>query len=143
MTGYGIILVALDLTEDAKTVLRQARRLCGSDDFSELHLIHVAENPVTGYGNATGKNHRVGELHMRQEIFPRLKALADDLDADHLHIAFGDAAEEVHRLADRLGADVIVTGSHGERGIRRLLGTTANSIAHHAKRDVLTVRISR
>lgn len=142
MTGYGIILVAMDLTEDGKTVLRQARRLCGPKDSSQLHLIHVAEHPVTGYGNVTRKNHRVGELHLRQEIFPRLKALADDLDADRLHIAFGDAAEEVNRLADSLGANVIVTGSHGERGIRRLLGTTANSIAHHASCDVLTVRIA-
>ena len=142
MSGYGVILVALDLTEDAKMVMRQARRLCGPEDSSQLHLVHVAEHPVSGYGNVTSKNHRVGELHLRQEIFPRLKALADDLDADRLHIAFGDAAEEVNRLADSLGASVIVTGSHGERGIRRLLGTTANSIAHHASCDVLTVRIA-
>lgn len=142
MTGYEKILVAVDLTEDAKTVLRQARRLCGPDDSSQLHLIHVSEHPVTGHGNVTSKNHRVGEIHLRQEIFPRLQALADDLDAEQLHIAFGDAAEEVSRLANALGAHIIVTGSHGERGIRRLLGTTANSIAHHANCDVLTVRIA-
>jgi universal stress protein A len=141
MSGYRTILVALDLTEDSETVLRHARRLCGPD-CSGLHLVHVAEHPVTGYGNMTGKNHRVSELQVRQQIFPRLKALGENLTTDQLHITFGDAADEINLLAKKLGAEVIVTGSHGERGIRRLLGSTASSIAHHASCDVLTVRIS-
>lgn len=142
MPAYLTILVALDLTEDAATILARARRLCARE-CTGLHLIHVAEHPVTGYGKVTGKNHRVGEIQVRQQIYPRLKALGKDLPADNLHIAFGDPADEVNRLAEKLVAEVIVTGSHGERGIRRLLGSTASSIAHGANCDVLTVRIKR
>lgn len=141
MPAYLTILAALDLTEDSAKVLARALRLC-NQDCSGLHLIHVAEHPVTGYGNITGKNHRVGEIQVRQEIFPKLKALGKDLPSDNLHIAFGDPANEVNLLAEKLAAEVIVTGSHGERGIKRLLGSTASSIAHDAKCDVLTVRIT-
>lgn len=140
MPSYRIILVALDLTPDSARILAKARRLCDRD-YSGLHLIHVADHPITGYGEITGKNHRRGEIQVRQQIFPQLKALAKDLTIENLHIAFGDPADEVHRLADKLAAEVIVTGSHGERGIKRLLGSTASSIAHGAKCDVLTVRI--
>ena len=36
-------------------------------------------------------------------------------------------------------ADVIVIGSHGHSGQRRMLGTTANKLLHGAKSDILTV----
>jgi universal stress protein A len=36
---------------------------------------------------------------------------------------------------------LIVVGSHGRHGVRLLLGSTANGILHHAKCDVLAVRI--
>lgn len=140
MPSYRIILVALDLTSDSGRILARARRLCDRD-YSGLHIVHVAEHPVTGYGKATGKNHRVGEIQVRQQIFPQLKELAKDLPTENLHIAFGEPADEVHLLADKLTAEVIVTGSHGATGIKRLLGSTASSIAHGAKCDVLTVRI--
>ncbi len=38
-------------------------------------------------------------------------------------------------------ADLIVTGSHGRKGIARLLDSTANSIMHSARCDVLVVKI--
>lgn len=140
MPSYRVILVALDLSPDSDRIMARARRLCDRDSPG-LHLVHVSDHPVTAYGEATGKNHRVGEIQVRQQIFPQLKALAKDLPVENLHIAFGDPADEVHLLADKLAAEIIVTGSHGERGIKRLLGSTASSIAHGAKCDVLTVRI--
>lgn len=140
MPAYLTVLAALDLTDDAAKVLARAQRICDRE-AGDLHLVHVAEHPVTGYGNITGKNHRVGEIQVRQQVYPHLRALGGDLPAENLHIAFGDPAEEVPILAEKLGAEVIVTGSHGERGIRRLLGSTASGIAHGANCDVLTVRI--
>ncbi|WP_292363901.1 universal stress protein, partial [Methylophaga sp. UBA1464] len=37
--------------------------------------------------------------------------------------------------------DLIVVGSHGRKGIKMLLGSTANAILHHARCDVLAVRL--
>jgi len=43
--------------------------------------------------------------------------------------------------AEGLHADLIVLGTHGHRGIGRLLGSTASAVVHSARCDVLTVRI--
>lgn len=142
MPHYSIILAALDLSPDSVMVIDRAKRLC-EGDWSRLHLVHVAERPVTALGSATGKNHRHGELQVRQEIYPELHQLVEDiaLPPDHFHIVFGDPASEITYLADKLGAEVIVSGSHGETAIKRLLGSTASDIIHDAHCDVLTVRI--
>ena len=41
----------------------------------------------------------------------------------------------------RAVARLIVVGSHGRHGLALLLGSTANGVLHHAKCDVLAVRI--
>jgi len=37
--------------------------------------------------------------------------------------------------------DLIVLGTHGQKGVQLLLGTTANSVLHGSNCDVLAVRI--
>ena len=36
--------------------------------------------------------------------------------------------------------DLIVIGSHGDRGLDRIVGTTASKVVNHADRNVLIVR---
>lgn len=45
------------------------------------------------------------------------------------------------QLGEALHSDLIVVGTHGHRGIARLLGSTANAVSHNARCDVLTVHI--
>ena len=53
--------------------------------------------------------------------------------------AAGDAAEAIVRVADQIGADLIVVGNKGMKGVRRVLGSVPNSVAHHANCSVLIV----
>jgi len=47
---------------------------------------------------------------------------------------------EICRLANEVGADLIVTGTHGRTGIRHaLIGSVAERVVRHAGRPVLTV----
>ena len=55
------------------------------------------------------------------------------------HPASGDAAEAIVRVADRIGADLIVVGNKGMKGVRRVLGSVPNSVAHSANCSVLIV----
>ena len=41
--------------------------------------------------------------------------------------------------SDELDVDLIVLGSHGYRGLDKLLGTTAGSVANRSRRDVFVV----
>jgi nucleotide-binding universal stress UspA family protein len=53
----------------------------------------------------------------------------------------GDPAKKIVELADSIGADLIVVGSHGHGAISSaLLGSVSRGILHRARRPVLVVR---
>jgi len=142
MPEYGAVLAAIDLSDESNCVIQRGLRLVGGNR-EKLHLIHACEHPITGYGEATGKNHVVTEVQIRQEVYPDLENLARayEIPQENLHIEFGKAADVIHEMADKLHAELIVIGSHGKKGLELLLGSTANSVIHGATCDVLTVRI--
>ncbi len=56
----------------------------------------------------------------------------------------GQAAEEILRYADELGADLIVIGARGHSKLDRLLiGTTAERVVRHARCPVLVVPLPK
>jgi nucleotide-binding universal stress UspA family protein len=61
----------------------------------------------------------------------------------HGHAVEGDPADAILRVAEDMGADVIVVGNKGMTGTKRfLLGSVPNKISHHAPCSVLIVRTS-
>ena len=63
----------------------------------------------------------------------------EDLEVEHT-LESGHAGEQVCRRARDLGADLIVTSTHGRTGLKRiLLGSTAEYIVRHASCPVLVV----
>jgi len=56
-------------------------------------------------------------------------------------VVTGYAAEEILRVADEERVDIIIMGTHGRRGIDRILfGSVAEKIVKSSKRPVLTIR---
>jgi nucleotide-binding universal stress UspA family protein len=59
-------------------------------------------------------------------------------------VEVGDAADVICRVADRLGVDVVIVGSHGRGGLGRLfLGSVSEHVVRHAPCPVLVVREPR
>ena len=59
----------------------------------------------------------------------------------HISVEIGDVRVSIIRAAEEWHADLIMVGSHGQRGIESfLLGNVAESIARHAKCSVEIVR---
>jgi universal stress protein A len=58
-----------------------------------------------------------------------------------IKIEFGSVKNEVLRVAEEIGADLIVIGSHGRHGLSRLLGSSTSGIVQGAECDVLTIRV--
>jgi nucleotide-binding universal stress UspA family protein len=57
------------------------------------------------------------------------------------NVAVGDAAHKIVEAAGNTGADLIVLGSRGLRGLKRvLLGSVARNVVFHAPTSVLVVR---
>jgi len=73
----------------------------------------------------------------------RLAKLADDLGIEKQNqwLETGSPKLELVRIAKENKVDLIIVGSHGRHGLALLLGSTANGVLHHAKCDVLAVRL--
>jgi universal stress protein A len=63
------------------------------------------------------------------------------IDDDNQWLVWGVPNQEIVQIAKQEQIDLIVVGSHGRHGLALLLGSTANSILHHATCDVLAVRL--
>jgi nucleotide-binding universal stress UspA family protein len=53
------------------------------------------------------------------------------------HVATGDAAAAIVKIAREVKADLVVVGNRGMTGVRRVLGSVPNSVAHAAPCSVL------
>jgi nucleotide-binding universal stress UspA family protein len=68
----------------------------------------------------------------------RLRAMAMDATAE---VREGEPSEEIVRSADEFGADLIVVGTRGATGLKRLLlGSVARNVLYRAKCSVLIAR---
>ncbi|MCH7817585.1 MAG: universal stress protein [Proteobacteria bacterium] len=140
---YNKILVAVDLSSDSRKVIDTAVDMVNRDS-SKLHLVHVVE-PVAAAYSMDIYAVNIGEL--QQEAInmaeQRLKKIGNELDigSDEVHTLLGAPAPEIRNLANEIGADAIVIGSHGHAGWKILLGSTAIKVLHGATCDVLTVHV--
>ena len=138
---YKKILVALDLSNDSNKVVDTAIHMAGND-ASKLHLVHVVEPVAAAYSMDI---YAVNINELQQEAISlaekRLEKLGAEkgVSSDKIHTLLGAPAPEIRSLADEVGADAIVIGSHGFSGKKRMLGATANKLLHGAKCDILTV----
>ncbi|MBD3671663.1 MAG: universal stress protein [Gammaproteobacteria bacterium] len=142
---YHNILIALDLSDEAKLVLERGQEI--ARQFSAgLKLIHVVEPilPAPPYELPS-----VSPLEMEQELSQqarrRLQELAQSvgIDTEDVVIETGSTTTCIVDFAVEQKADLIVIGSHGRHGVGLLLGSTANSVLHHTRVDVLAVRVGQ
>ena len=67
------------------------------------------------------------------------RARGEDIEVKD-HAPKGSAADAIVATAKQEGADLIVIGSVGMQGARRVLGSVPNKVSHQAPCDVLIVQ---
>ncbi|MDD9890160.1 MAG: universal stress protein [Gammaproteobacteria bacterium] len=140
---YNNVLVAVDLSNDSQKVIDTAVRMA-KGGASKLQLVHVVEPVAAAYSMDI---YAVNVSELQQEAInyaeQRLEKIGAELeiDGDHLHTIMGAPAPEIRNLANELGCDAIVIGSHGHSGWKILLGSTAIKVLHGSTCDVLTVHV--
>lgn len=142
MSNYRTLLMAVDLSEDSQMVAEKAAALRDAYGAS-LHIIHVIEPLSFAYGGDIPMDFSGIQEEIHQQARTQLTAFGDKCgvaEADQ-HIVLGRPEVEIHALADELGVDLIVVGSHGRYGLALLMGSTANGVLHGASCDVLAVRV--
>lgn len=146
MSGYRNIVIAVDLSEESGAIIRKALDAAGTG--ASMHLVYVQEPMeavylgVVPYGPVFLGMDQV-EDRLQKELKDKQANWAAEhgIPAENTHFLSGTPAREIHRFAKEQEADLIVLGTHGQKGVQLLLGSTANSVLHGARCDVLVVRV--
>ncbi|MET4592039.1 universal stress protein [Arthrobacter sp. 754] len=131
----GIIVVGVDGSETAKKAAESARDLAAALDAS-LHVVSAFDSDRTEVFGSGSDQWIVSDADGAEHV---AKTVADFL-AGPVKVTYSSArgkpAEALIKEAERLQAKMIVVGNRRMRGIGRVLGSVANSVAHNAPCDV-------
>jgi universal stress protein A len=137
---YKHILFATDLTDESNYVVSKVKEIRGFNN-ALLSLIHVVE-PMPGYSYAyLGIEDIEGQLIAESKNAIAKLGAELNVAAKDQFVEVGPTKSKIQSIANDIGADLIICGSHGRHGLSLLLGSTANAILHGAKCDVLVVRL--
>lgn len=149
-TGHNFtIVVGIDFSELSDRALDQALEMASLREGAEVHALYVEPDlwsglalaPALGVADAEATAGKVADRcrqrvermapHLRKRQIRRVVA----------HFRRGSPAENVAQLAADLDADLVVVGSHGHRGLERLiLGSVAERVSRLARCPVWIVR---
>ena len=144
MKNYQHVLLAVDFSEQGDYVAGKARSLAYRFQ-AKLSIIHVLDNipmPDTNYGTVIplDQDSSYDLLEAEKAKFMQIGDLLN-VELANRWMVWGVPKQEIIQIADQEQVDLIVVGSHGRHGLALLLGSTANSVLHYAKCDVLAVRL--
>lgn len=145
---YRRILVAIDGSRPSALALNEAIKLAREQQAS-LRIVHVVDEGLTLSPDVPSANLAEAD----QTLYARGKALLDAAESQAREAGIqteGALVEEVgHRpghcilqQAQEWSADLIVCGTHGRRGLGRLiLGSNAEHVVRRATMPVLLLRV--
>ena len=145
--AYRKILVAVDGSAASNKGLREALRLAKAER-AKLCLLHVLDEfyAFAGYDGLGPMQDLIPSFREGGErILAKAKAVAAKsrvpTQTVMREVIGGPAAGPIVREAKKQRADLIVLGTHGRRGVRRLvLGSDAEQVVRTASVPVLLVR---
>lgn len=148
MKQWKTILVPTDFSPCSREAVKLAAEIA-QESGGVLHLLHVVEVPaglephslvhVDGVRNSVTVEQAAHEA-AEQLLAEHRGAIGSAVQVHTLSIT-GEAVPDVLAMAEKLGADLLVVGTHGRRGLSHLLlGSVAERLVRLANVPVLTVR---
>jgi universal stress protein A len=141
MLEMATILYPTDFSANAEAALALASALA-KEGHGRLVVLHVERPPLATLGGIAGvpplalEYDRQGAWEELQRILPSQSGFT----VEHC-LEYGEPASTILKTAEEVGADLIVMGTHGRTGLRRLLmGSVAEQVVRKASCPVLTVR---
>ena len=142
---YKDILLATDFSPHAKLAARRAREI--ADRYqARLLLIHVFDDVVLydEFYEPVVEERFLLQQTLQETARQQLSRLAGEIgitEEKDIQLLIGPPKATILDFAREQNIDLIVLGSHGRRGLERLLGSVAAGIVNSAPCDVLTVRL--
>lgn len=150
---YQRLIAAVDFSPHSLVAVKRAIELSKLYK-AELTLLHVINEEYLydilygpgdiGFaGYDAFKDATANEEVLREQADKRMADLLESLDTEGLNqeIVVGTPSHAILSMAEAKNADLIVMGTHGRRGLARLLGSNARSVVTKARCEVLTIRL--
>ena len=145
MLAYKHILIATDLEPETFELIETARSVAPHAKVSLIHAI-----PPVGF-NYGGISAYIPDMEYYEKVQTELLASKREhvnemieyhgLENVTWDIEVGKPAKTIKDYAAKHGVDLIILGSHGETGLKEILGTTARGVLNGAPCDVLTAHL--
>jgi nucleotide-binding universal stress UspA family protein len=146
MSRFHHLLVPLDFEDPSQEALEVAIALALTFD-AKLTVFHAWDLPVYSYAGLSYLPPDVATVveEAAEKSLASAMALATKrLPRAESVLVRGPAAAEILDAAGRLNADLIVMGTHGRRGVSRmLLGSVAEKVVRSSPVAVLTIRMKQ
>jgi nucleotide-binding universal stress UspA family protein len=126
---YEHIVAGVANTERSMAALDQALQLAAKLGAS-LEIVTAFDDRGSDAEIASARKHAEG-------LIERLAATSKV--ETRTHALPGDAAAAILQVAAEVGADLVIVGNKGMQGVRRVLGSVPNDVAHKADCSVLIV----
>ena len=138
------ILVAVDFSGHSEQAIDAAIEMAGRFEagVDVVHAVHFPIPMVVPYGVAVPSGY-LDET--RRAAGEKLASVAERIQKQgievHTHLREVPAAPSIVEVADEVGADLIVMGTHGHTGLKHaVLGSVAERTLRTAPCSVLTVK---
>ncbi|MGD0852905.1 MAG: universal stress protein [Acidimicrobiales bacterium] len=136
---FDVVLVGADDSATARRAVEAACEICAMSKGT-LHIVTAFDQLSTVNATNTPEFKHVINEDDGKALLQTLSFIAKKHGVEPvLHGAKGDPADTLIAKADEVGADLIVVGNRGMKGVRRVLGSVPNSVAHGAACSVLIV----
>jgi len=151
-----VVLVGMDFSELADRAFVEALDLATRRENVEVHVVSMFDPPAVRGNASNGVDSGVDDIDPLERAFERLQAHVQvrlELFVEQLagsgrkvsgrvvsHLRLDDLGMGIAQLASELNANLIVVGTHGRRGLARMLmGSVAETTMRYARCPVLVI----
>ena len=138
MSMYKHILVPTDFSEHSRRAAEKAANLRKIFD-ARLSVVHVVNYLPPTFISSQAEHTSAEQIIERATAYLSQWVHEAGLDGAEQLVTNGPAGREVIATATAREVDLIVIGTSGEGGMKRLLGSTTSAVMHHAPCDVLSI----
>jgi universal stress protein A len=138
MSAYKHILVPTDFSDDSRRAAVRAIEL-GKIFAARLSVLHVVDYLPPAFISSQSEHTSAPEIVARATAYLAEWASEAGLDDAEQLVSTGPSGKEIANTAKARDVDLIVIGTSGEGGMKRLLGSTTRAVMHDTPCDVLSI----
>jgi nucleotide-binding universal stress UspA family protein len=140
------VVIGYDFSPTAAVALERGIEVACRAPHHVLHIVAAVDDnhPLQRPENGKVDYHHAD--HVQQAVFEKVALAFNERHAlgqvhFFVHARIGKAADEILDLAQQIGADLIIIGSHGHSGVSRILfGSVSEAVVRRAHCPVMVAR---